>query len=131
MDRYIYTPQTTLLKSIDIPLNLIGQGSGKAPKLGEGDPNATFFSQPVFVSTGIFTLTTLDVYAGLVSVIVDLAAASPAYNSVCVEGPVATQNSNNTWTFTFNNFYTGSAADVLTTDYVRLRFAFRNSSVQA
>lgn len=126
-DRTFRTPQTLGLNFVQIPLTLIGGGSGKAPTLGEGDLGATFLAQPVFTSTGIFTLTTLDPYPGFVSCTLSVMQATAAGTDTVVMGPIPAANSSNTWTFTFNNFVSGSAADLLAGDRLYLNITMRNS----
>ena len=126
-DRAFRTPQTSGLNFVSFPLTLIGGGSGKAPTLGEGDLFGTFFSQPVFTSTGIFTLTTQDGYPGLVACTLGVMQATAAGTDTVVLGPIPAQNSNGTWTFTFNNFVSGSASDLLAGDRLYLNIVMRNS----
>ena len=143
MDRANQFVKNFTVNPISIPLTLVGGGSGKAPVLGEGDIGAAYFTQPVFTSTGIWTLTTVDPYpafqgftggfmqaTGAGTVQVPQISPIPAQNTVASAGVAV-----NSWTFTFNVFLitagTGggiAAYDMLTGDRFYLTLNFRNSS---
>ena len=132
MDRALREfPRTQVIGLSLFPLTLIGGGSGKAPVLGEGDPNGTWFSQPVFTSTGIWSITTKDGFPGVASVGTSICLASPAAGSLIVESGISVPSTTTpfTCTFTFNVYNSGSLYDLGTTDAARLRFYIRNSGV--
>ena len=139
-DRDFQFPQTQGVRTILLPVTLIGQGAGKAPILGVGDPKGAFWAQPVYVNTGVFTITTIDAYpnaaanGGVIACTPSYALASPAAGDQILEGPAAAFNAGptpplNTITFTFNCFTAASLADVLLNDLVRLNVVLQNSSV--
>ena len=137
-------PQVPWPRTVEFPLTLIGAGSGKAPTLGEGDPNATYFAQPVFTSTGIWTVTTLDPYPGFMCYVGGVMQATGACTlQVPQLSPIPAQNTAATtqgttvcpaysWTFTFNVYTlisgTESAYDLLTGDRFYARLTMRNTS---
>jgi hypothetical protein len=137
MDRANYFPQTNVLKAKQMCVSLQGAGSGKAPTLLYGDPNATYFSQPAFVSTGIWTITTLDPYPGWVSIPAPgIMQATGAGTLTIQQSPKPSQlttasgsNPVNAWKFTFNTFVSGSLSDMLAGDQASLVFVMSNSSV--
>ena len=137
-------PQTYVLKAKFFPLVLQGAGSGKAPTLKYGDPNGAFFYAPVFVSTGIWTIATVDGWYQHLGVIYNVMQATGAgTNSIQLSPtPVSLGTTLNaagnaySWKFTFNTFlgagttYPGSAADLLVGDQVNLFFSFCDSQEQ-
>jgi hypothetical protein len=139
MDRAAQFLQTFWPRTHFIPLVLVGAGSGKAPTLGEGDPNGTYFAQPVFTSTGIWSITTLDPYPGFMGLTLGVMQATGAGTLTCQVSPNPAQNTTSgtagttaypaySWTFTFNTFVSGSASDILTGDRLYVHFTMRNSS---
>lgn len=144
MDRHIQQLKTFWPNTVPIPLTLIGGGSAKAPTLGEGDPNATYFAQPVFTSTGIWTITTLDPYPGFMgyqggvmqatgagTLQIPQLSPSPAANTVAGTAGTTAYPAYS-WTFTFNVFTvisgTTAAYDLLTGDRFYLTLWMRNTS---
>lgn len=130
-DRDFHDPKTQGIRHVYMSLMLLGQGTNKAPILGEGDAKATFFTQPVHTGasgSGTFTLTTKDPYVAVVSFDILYVQGTAAASSTCFWG-VPVQNSNNTWTFTASLFPSGSAGDLASTDQLACQFVFRNSSV--
>ena len=120
--------QGSIVKLVQVPLTLQGAGSGNAPTLSTGDPNGTYFSVTAHASTGLVVVTTKDAFVSIPSVQATLCLATPAVATVCV-GPTPTHNSNGTWSFSFNIFVSGSAADLGASDKLFLLFSFQNSSV--
>jgi hypothetical protein len=131
-NRAFYTPQCQSHKAVILSVLLLGGGSGGALSLanGNGDPNGTYFST-ARTGTGVYTVTTKDAFPLALGVHASLVLNTAATNVFVVEGPLPTHNSNGTWTFTFNVFEGGSAADLGTTDGLRLTFFLHNSSVTA
>jgi hypothetical protein len=131
MDRANQFVKNFTVNPISIPLTLVGGGAGKAPVLGEGDIGAAYFTQPVFTSTGIWTLTTVDPYPAFQGFTGGFMQALGAGTVPVPSAGVAV----NSWTFTFNVFLitagTGggiAAYDMLTGDRFYLTLNFRNSS---
>ena len=137
MDRAFQFPQSPWPRTCIIPITFVGQGSGKAPTLGTGDPNATYFQQPVFTSTGIWTVTTVDPYPvnAVAAVSLGIMQATGAGTLTAQISPIPAQNTTasagfplNSYTFTFNTFVSGSAADILTGDRLYAVFCLINTS---
>jgi hypothetical protein len=118
---------TNVLKRVDLFLLLNGRGAGLAPSLSTGDPNGTFFSAPVYVSTGIFTITTQDPYPGPCGFNLEyVLAVASATSDACI-APKPVQNANNTWTFTINCFTAGTLTDMATTSQLSLAVFMQNT----
>jgi hypothetical protein len=126
-DRAFQTPKTQQLNLIFLPVDLLGQGTGKAPILGPSDPIGAFLQQPVFVSTGVFTITTVDGYPNVATVLHGYAEGTATDTVDLQEGPPAFQNANGTWTFTFNLYIGGTLTDVPTTDKVHFMPCMMNT----
>ena len=135
-DRATNFPQTQVLKGKIFPLVLQGAGSGKAPVMKYGDPNAAFFTQPAFVSTGIWTIQTIDGWPQWVLCLPSVMQATGAGTTTIQLSPVPAQittstatNNANSWKFTLNTFTSSSAADLLVGDQAIILFMFDNSSL--
>lgn len=131
-DRSFYTPQSSVLQCVFLPVTLLGQGTGNAPILNNGDPNATWFQQPVRTGSGVYTLTTADGYPSTApcALSLNLVQAVPTASSDVVEGPLPTQNASNQFTFTINVFPSGTSGDLGVGDAVRVLLVMQNSGLQ-
>ena len=131
-DRSFQSPKSNILNEIRYSVLLQGQGAGKAPKLGIGDPSATWFNQPVFVSTGLWTIQTVDGFFAVADVKLSPVQASAAGTLTVFEQSLTAPDSTTTpevnqVTVNVGTFVSGTLADLGTTDYVRLQLVLINS----
>lgn len=126
--RGFYTGQTQLIKSVEYALTLNGAGAGNAPTLGVGDANAAWFLQPTRTSQGIYLLRTIDPYPQApMNVQFAIMQASGAGTALIYEYPAPAQNSDNSWSVGIKYFVSGSVADPLAGDLIRVNLTFTNS----
>lgn len=120
--------QTNILKRVDLFCTYVGVGTGTSPPTAlSGDPKGAFLAAPVYVNTGIFSVTTVDPYPSVVGYNLEYAVASASATSCAVISPVPAQNANGTWTFTVNCFTAGSLTNPITTSQVSLTIIMANT----
>jgi hypothetical protein len=129
-------PTSYTLKYKLFPLVLQGAGSGKAPTLKYGDPNGAFFTAPVFVSTGIWTITTVDGWYQHIGCNPTVMQATGAGTLTIQLSPAPAQITTATatnqaycWKFTFNTFVSGGASDMLAGDQANILFHFNDLQI--
>jgi hypothetical protein len=81
----------------------------------------------VFISTGVFSITTVDGYPNVATVQSNYAQATPTDSAVLQEGPIAVHNANGTFTFTFNLYLATTLTDVPVGDVVHLTLSMMNT----
>ena len=120
--------QTNILKRVDLFCTYAGVGTGTAaPTALAGDPKGAFLAAPVYVNTGIFSVTTIDPYPSVVGYNLEYVVASASATTSAVISPIPVQNANGTWTFTINCFTAGSLTNPITTSIVSLQLSFANT----
>lgn len=126
-DHQFHAPRTQGVSHIFAALKVLPNGTG-TPTLGEGDPNAYYFSI-ARTGVGAFTLKTKDPYVALVSFQATVAAATQA--NWTVSRGSATKNADNTISIPFTIYDAGTATDLaaLAGNNIDLLVTLRNSGV--
>jgi hypothetical protein len=117
-------------------LTFQGQGSGKAPICINGDPKNTWWNALARTNTGIYTITSVDGYPSHLDFKVFPMQATGAQTVVVQEYPAAVQLTVATatapigaWTFGFQYSVSGSLADPLVGDFLRMQIVMLNTGL--
>jgi len=119
--------QSNILKLVTLDVMLQGNGTS-TPTLSYGDPKGTYFSAPVNVGTGSFTITTQDAYPQYVGCNLEYITATASATTCAVIAPLPVQNANGTWTFTINCFTASFAAVIASTSMISFTVFMQNTN---
>lgn len=116
---------TQVLDAVRLPFTIIPNGTNP-PVMGEGDPNASYFT-PARTGVGAYTLRTLDTYYAVITMNMQLQQGTPAGGSIEIHSVV--QNADGTITIAFGAFSAGAAVELNTSsgDAIYGEIVFRNT----
>lgn len=127
---FLALSQSNVLKEVRLYCVYTGVGTGtNPPTASAGDPKSAFLAAPVYVSTGVFSVTTVDGFpTAPVGFNIEYVLAAASATSCAVISPLPVQNTNGTWTFTINCFTAGTLTNPITTSEVSLTVVFSNTN---